>query len=265
MTRTLALHEWGPADADRVVCLHGITGWGGHFAGLAEDRLARRQRVLAVDLLGHGASPRKPPWSIEAQLDAVLATVGERPAIWLGHSFGGRLALELAASRPDLVDALVLLDPAIWVPPGMALLGAEAERHDRSYASVGEAIEQRFVESELRRASRDLVAAELRQQLDRGADGRWRYRYVQAAVVTAYGEMARRPPVFADTRAPTLVVVGADSYVPYAPFAEDHRAALGDRLDVVTVPGGHTLLWDAPEETGGAVMRFLDRHSANGA
>ena len=43
---------------------------------------------------------------------------------------------------------------------------------------------------------------------------------------------------------------------------DDHRAALGDLLEVVTVPGGHTLLWDAPAETGEAILAFLERSQA---
>jgi len=54
-----------------------------------------------------------------------------------------------------------------------------------------------------------------------------------------------------------LVVHGADSYLPYGLHAEGHRAALGDLLEVVTVPGGHTVLWDALDETTAAVVSFV--------
>ena len=57
----LAVREWGDPAAPRVVCLHGVTGHGRHFAGLAE-RLAPRFQVLAPDLIGHGDSPYAPPW-----------------------------------------------------------------------------------------------------------------------------------------------------------------------------------------------------------
>ena len=65
--------------------------------------------------------------------------------------------------------------------------------------------------------------------------------------VAAYGEMTSAPPPFSAARVPTLLVLGReDSYVTYDHLLDDHRAALGDLLEVVTVPGGHTLLWDAP-------------------
>lgn len=257
MTRSLELHAWGPDDAPRLVCLHGVTGWGGHFARLAEDALVPARHVLAPDLVGHGSSPYEPPWRIADHLDAVLETVGAEPAVWLGHSFGGRLALELAAARPELVEGLVLLDPAIHVPPHVALFSAESSLADRSYASFAEAVERRFEESMLHGASRAAVASELERHLTRSADGRWRYRYSQAAVVAAYGEMAVEPPPFTATRVRTLVVAGRESYIPYDAFAAAHRAALGPLLDVVIVPGGHTVLWDAPQETAAAIAAFL--------
>jgi pimeloyl-ACP methyl ester carboxylesterase len=71
--------------------------------------------------------------------------------------------------------------------------------------------------------------------------------------------MATSPPPFADVRVPTLLVSGADSYLPYDHLLDAHRGALGDLLEVVTVPGGHTVLWDALEETGDAVASFLTR------
>ena len=88
-------------------------------------------------------------------------------------------------------------------------------------------------------------------------DGRWRYRYSQAAVVASYGEMSSAAPPFEDARIPTLLVLGEDSYVRYDNLLGAHRAALGDLLEVVTVPGGHTVLWDALEETSNAIAAFI--------
>ena len=76
-------------------------------------------------------------------------------------------------------------------------------------------------------------------------------------MIAAYGEMASQPPPFEDVRIPTLLVRGEDSYVTYDHLLDAHRAALGDLLQVVTVPGGHTVLWDALEETAAAISAFL--------
>ncbi|HLE98814.1 MAG TPA: alpha/beta fold hydrolase, partial [Gaiellaceae bacterium] len=126
----LALNEWGEQGDPRLVCLHGVRNHGQHFALLAEALPGFH--VLAPDLIGHGFSPWEPPWDIAAHVDAIVGTVGARPAALIGHSFGGRLAFELAARAPKLVPKLVLLDPAILLPGHVALMAAENAREDKS-------------------------------------------------------------------------------------------------------------------------------------
>ena len=54
-------------------------------------------------------------------------------------------------------------------------------------------------------------------------------------------------------------MLGESSYLSPDPWLEAYRGALGDRLELVVVPGGHTVLWDAFEETTAAVATFLGR------
>jgi len=251
----LALHEWGVAGAPRIVCLHGVRNQGGHFGRLAEWLAGFH--VLAPDLIGHGSSSYEPPWDIGAHVNAIVEAVGAKPAALVGHSFGGRLAFELAARSPKLVPKLVLLDPAILLPGNVALMAAESARSDKSYASFDESVERRFDESQLHHAPREFVEADLADHVVLDDDGRYRYRYCQSAIVAAYGEMASQPPRFEDVRVPTLLVLGERSYLPYDHLLDAHRKALGDLLEVVIVPGGHSVLWDALEETASAVREFL--------
>ncbi|HET7368953.1 MAG TPA: alpha/beta hydrolase [Gaiella sp.] len=253
--RALYVRRFGDEGAPAIACLHGVTSWGGHFESLAA-RLGPAFRVLAPDLHGHGDSGREPPWRISDHLEHLEAALGEGPTTWLGHSFGGRLAFEWAAAHRGAVERLVLLDPAIFVPPHVALWAAENARTERRYASFEDAIDRRFEESQLHRAPRDLLERELRGHLVE-EEGWWRYRYSQAAVVAAHGEMATAPPPFAAVRVPTLLVLGDRSYLPYDHLLDAHRAALGDLLEVVVVPGGHSVLWDALDETAAAVGKFL--------
>ena len=260
----LALHEWGDPGDPRVVCLHGVTSHGRHFATLAEDVLDDFH-VIAPDLLGHGSSPYEPPWDIGSHLDAVVETIGDEPTVLLGHSFGGRLAFELAARDAERATRLVLLDPAIQITPAIGLFAAEKARQERAYVSFEEGIDQRYVESQLHRAPRDLVEEELRSHLVLTEDGLYRYRYCQSAVVAAYGEMASQPPRFEDVVVPTLLVLGERSYLPYDHLLNAHREALGDLLEVVVVPGGHSVLWDALDETSAAISTFLANYEQSSA
>jgi hypothetical protein len=70
--------------------------------------------------------------------------------------------------------------------------------------------------------------------------------------------MTRQPPPFEQVRMPTLLVLGETSYLPYDELLGAHQEALGDLLEVARIPAGHTVLWDAFDETAGAVERFLN-------
>jgi len=107
---TLAYREWGRPDGAVVMLLHGLTSsasdWR-HFAPLVGERF----RVVAVDLRGHGESSWPGEYSLESMCDDVvqlLNALGFYGVIPFGHSTGALVAFLLAASRPDLVRALVL-------------------------------------------------------------------------------------------------------------------------------------------------------------
>ena len=237
-------------------------GHGRRFRRLAEERLAERFRVLTLDLRGHGRSRWEPPWDIATHLGDVLETVeaaGVSRAAWVGHSFGGRLLLELASLERERIERMVLLDPAVQVSARAGFEHAEAERVDKSFATVEEAIEKRIETAPLFSTPRDLLEEEMEEHLVPSPDGRLRYRYCQAAVVAAWSEMCTEPPEFEQAAVPTLAVLGERSDLVTQEQLDAWRAALGDLLEVVTVPGGHIVLWDAYDETADAVTRFLER------
>jgi lipase len=251
----LHVHAWGDPGAPRVVCLHGVQGHGGRFRRLAEERLAARFHLLAPDLRGHGRSGWEGPWALDAHLGDLAETFSDSAA-WIGHSFGGRLVIDLAARRPELVERAVLLDPALIVPPDYARLLADEElATDWSFATVEKAVEQSFA-GLLRRPSA-LLEEEVREHLVQGDDGRYRFRYSPQAVAAVYLEVADVPPAIGAAAVPTLVVAGTYSKFVSLGEAELFRAALGDLFTAVVVPGGHMVLWDAFNETADAIERFL--------
>jgi lipase len=250
----LNAHEWGEPDAPLVVCLHGVTSHGLRFRRVAEA-LAAAHRVVSLDLRGHGRSEWEPPWTLETHVADVLETIGEERATWVGHSFGGRVVAELAARRPDLIERLVLLDPALHVLPHVAFDMAEHERRDAGFASVDEAVQARFDSGRVLVAPRELVHEDEAEHLEPTPEGLMRYRYCKSAVVTAWSEMTTEPPEPA--RVPTLIVLGAQSWLVVDEHVDTYRETLGDLLQVVTVPGGHTVMWDALPDTIGVLESFL--------
>jgi lipase len=250
----LHLHEWGDPGAPPLVCLHGVSAHGRRFRRLAEERWADRFHVLAPDLRGHGRSGWEPPWSTAQLVADVLETTGVA-GTWLGHSLGARLVLEVAARRPELVGRAILLDPAIQVLPNVALDLAQQQCQDGSYASVEEAVEARRLTSEL--APREIIEEDMIEHLVRGPDGRYRLRCCRPAVASLFGELVTPPAPPETLRAETLLVYAPAFGLVHDEQVEAYRAALGERLTVVAVPGGHMVFWDAYEQTAAAIDAFL--------
>lgn len=99
------------AGEKRVVLLH---GWGcsGALMQSVSDALSPAMRVLAVDFPGFGESGRPPePWGVPEYAEALRALLIRAdflPCAAVAHSFGGRVALWLAARYPDMFDKLVI-------------------------------------------------------------------------------------------------------------------------------------------------------------
>ena len=99
-------------EGEPVLLVHGLGGGASNWVLLA-PALAARRRVLAVDLPGHAGSSPLPSVPALASFADLLRLLLEHeratPATVVGHSFGGALALVLAARHPDAVRALMLV------------------------------------------------------------------------------------------------------------------------------------------------------------
>ena len=109
---------WGD-EGPLVVLVHGITS--SHLAfGLVGPALAADHRVVGVDLRGRGRSRELPPpygmVAHAADVAAVIEAYGGGPAVVVGHSMGGFVAVELARGYPMLVERLVLVDGGAPLP-----------------------------------------------------------------------------------------------------------------------------------------------------
>ncbi|MGH9283255.1 MAG: alpha/beta fold hydrolase, partial [Acidimicrobiales bacterium] len=143
--RVLALHGWGRSAQDFATTLDGLD-------------------AVALDLPGFGATPAPPePWGgaeYAAAVAPVLHELAEQVVV-VGHSFGGRVAVHLAASRPDRVAGLVLTGVPLVRRPGAAAgrpaLGYRLGRwlHRRGALSDGrmEALRRRYGSADYRNAS----------------------------------------------------------------------------------------------------------------
>lgn len=125
--RLLSALRFG-TDAPRITLLHGA-GLNAHTWDTTS--LALQQPLLAIDLAGHGDSSWRPdadytPRTLAVDIAAALDTWSTQPQVIVGQSLGGLTGAALAASRPDLVSELVVVDitPGIDVSAGPAALRA---------------------------------------------------------------------------------------------------------------------------------------------
>lgn len=265
---TLHVHEYGDPAGRPLVALHGVTGHGARWRRLATEHLPGF-RVLALDLRGHGRSPWTPPWTLEQHTADVLDTLdalGLDHVPVLAHSFGGAVALHLSRLAPERVARLVLLDPAIGLPPEQA-----AEQADLTvglpmvFADPEDAVAaQRARWSGL---PLSLVEEEVAEHLERvegapdagggpGTNGHWRWRFRLAAVVTAWSEMAR-PHVVPPAGTPTLLVAARGADFVQLEFVQDCRSVLGEELVATELDCGHMVYLERAEEVGTLVRDFL--------
>lgn len=137
----LHLYRYGSDGPLDVLAIHGMAGHGQRWRTLAEHHLPEYS-FGAPDLIGHGRSTWAAPWTLDANVSALAALLereSDKPVVVVGHSFGGMIALYLAAARPDLVESLVLLDPAVTLDGAWMREIAEAMLKSPDYADPNEA------------------------------------------------------------------------------------------------------------------------------
>jgi len=269
----------GPA----IVLVHGLGG--SHLNWLAvAPRLAAHGRVVAVDLHGHGRTPSLGRTArISANLHMLarfLDVVAAGPAVLMGNSMGGYVALATAAAEPGKVKAVVLVNPALPL--------ARHARVDRRFFAafaafavpgVGEVIlrarwlrgPERMVRDLLAlccvdpaRIEREVVDAHVALAVERSRLGRTARRDFLAAQRSLMTRLLRRRRFFdmvAAVRPPVLVVQGDRDRLVQIAAARALAAARPDwRLEVLEGVG-HVPQLETPDRFLAVVEPWLGTHA----
>ncbi len=261
------------AGDETLVLLH---GQGGHLENFRHNivPLARGRRVLAPDCVWHGLGPQPAfdPELLPAYVDQVrslMRAAGVERAVLLGQSMGAWTALRLALDHPELVSALVLVNPqGVHLPaadgcaevrpsPGPEL----AARHvvaleDPSETNVRARLAGLFGDP----AKLDDETVAVRQRLYRIPEVNDSLRRVLAAYMGGPDAPVQRHRIEeADLRAltcPTLLLWGAKNMVP--PVAGERMARLIPSATLRCAPGaGHWLHHEEPDWVHRHVEEFL--------
>lgn len=238
MTDPLCTYRFGPTGPAEVLAVHGLTGHGKRWETLFTQHLPD-VTAIAPDLLGHGRSSWDAPWTIEANvaaLTALLEAEGGDPVVVVGHSFGGAIALNLAAARPDLITGLVLLDPAVALDGRWMREVADDMYSSPDYTDRAEARQEKIGGS-WGEVADDELERELDEHLVDTAGGRVGWRISIPAMLSYWSELTRPVPVPRDGT-PTTLVRAARTDPPYA--SDELIAA----LDAGLGPNFTLLEWD---------------------
>lgn len=239
-----------PTDRPALLIAHGLFGSARNW-GVIAKRLSDTREVLAVDMRNHGQSFHHPSHdypAMAADLAQVIEAQGA-PVDVMGHSMGGKAAMVLALTRPELVRKLVVLDIAPVAYGHTQQPQIEAMRRV-DLASVGSR-----AEAEAQMSADPAIAPFLLQSLDL-SERRWRVNL--DALEAAMADVIGFPEVEGRFDGPVLFLSGElSTYV-----LPEHRArikALFPNARFARVKGaGHWVHADRPREVEAAVRAFLD-------
>jgi lipase len=259
VTVDLHVHRYGPQGPVQVLALHGLTGHGQRWQRLATHHLPETS-FAAPDLIGHARSSWAAPWTIEANVKSLAAWLDEQadhPTVVVGHSFGGAVALHLAATRPDLVAALVLLDPAIGLDGEWIREIADAMLASPDYSDVEEARAEKATGS-WADVDPALLDAELDQHLVALPCGRCGWRISLPAMMSYWSELARDIVLPLKGTATTLMRATwtSPAYVGEKLIAE-LRGRLGPDFQLIDVECDHMVPLAKPAEVATVIRERL--------
>jgi esterase len=242
-------------DTSSVILLHGLFGSASNL-GIVARALAPVFSVYSLDLRNHGRSPRADTMSY-GDMAADVAEFIERQALApchvLGHSMGGKVAMQLALDRPQLVNKLILADIApVQYPPHHddVLAGLDAVA---AAAPQGRREADQVLSAHVDEAS---VRAFLLKSWQADAADNYRWLINHAAVRANYaglGEANRGGKYSGET----LFIVGGDSDYMREEYRQPTLALFPNAQVKVIAGAGHWLHAEKPALFNKLVLRFL--------
>ena len=229
-----------------IVYIHGA-GSNGHFAHKLLDILSAQHSPLSFDFPAHGRSSGIDSLgSIPAYSDftySLWKTLGVRPAVLMGHSMGGAIALDLALRHPEMVDGLILTCTA-------ATFNIPDERVE-TWAQVmkGRQPQPFTKDSCSSQTPQDIVQQGWMEQIK--TDPRVRHFDLVAC------QQVDLRPRLGEIKTPTLVLAGQDdSATPVAQSEELRDQIPGAQLSVIEA-AGHWLPLEQPQAACDAIQAFF--------
>lgn len=247
----------GPRPAMMIHCGLADSGAWARLAG----HLAGALTMTAFDLPGHG---RSAPWDGRGELQAVTTAIAadflSGPQIVIGHSFGATVALRLAVERPELVRALVLIEPVFF-----ALAFADRPEMRAPYEAMMADYHQALAEGDSHGAAREFTRiwgggtaweALSETQKQRLAD---RIHMIEASSEALHDDAGAMlaPGRLEGVSAPTLLIEGSASPPVIPAITQGLAARLPDAQRTVIAGAGHMVPLTHPGQVAAETLRFV--------
>jgi lipase len=261
VTDVLHVHRYGPSRPPQILAIHGLTGHGQRWQTLATRHLPD-VAIAAPDLVGHGRSSWAAPWTLDANVAALadlLDADTDGPVVVVGHSFGGAVALNLAAARPDLVAAVVLLDPAVGLDGRRMRDIADDMFASPDYTDREEARSEK-ADGSWGDVEPDELDRELDEHLIELPNGRRGWRISIPAMMSYWSELAR-PITLPRNGTPTTLVRATRTDPPYATNALISllNSQLESDFTLVEWDCDHMVPQARPADTAAVIRKQLER------
>lgn len=258
MTTPLSLYfqREGQPAAPSLVILHGLFGSTPNFTSLAKA-LAPQFDVIRIDLRNHGRSPHAEHMRYDlmaADVAASLSAIGVSSAIVLGHSMGGKVAMQLAADYPHMVARLIVADIAPKAYPSNShsvVLSA------MSSVTLADVADRKAADAQLQMyIDEPMLRQFLLSNLVRAERG-FQWRINLAAIIVNYDQIAAAPQLRGALEVPSLFLRGANSdYIVGEDYATIDQHFSNNQVQTIAA-AGHWLHAEQPAAFLAAITEFL--------
>ena len=260
----------GNRNGEPLLAMHGWLDNAASFVPLMP--YLREFDVVALDLPGHGASAHRAPgydyafvdWIHDA-LDA-LDSLGWQHARLLGHSMGAAIATLVAASAPERVHKMALIE-ALGPIAGAATTAGQrlreavtarrtaAQRPRRVIEKLESAVKARLAVGDMSDTAARLIVTRNLEEVDGG----WRWRSDARLVLPSHLRITEEAAqsIVRAVQAPTLLIAADPAPSYFTPALRAARMACLRDGRLLVVPGGHHLHMEQPETIAGHLLEFL--------
>lgn len=249
--------------ASAVVLLHGLFGMSDNLLSLGKD-LATDRRVIIPDLANHGRSPHSIPMNYQTMARDVIElmdNLGIQAFALMGHSMGGKVAMQIASMYATRVEKLVIADiaPVDYDARHEHIL---AVMHKIANANITSRSEAEKILAEV------ITETPLRQfflkNMARSDAGLWQWRFGLQEIQQSYAALSAAPEFHEPFNAPVLFIKGelSDYILP------EHEKVIRQwfpRASLKVVQGaGHWLHAEKPLAFNRLVKQFLKHSETDG-